>query len=120
MVRDSWSVLLSGVYNASALNGYFVVGSLVLLCVALSGRSPRLSKWLESYRPLSNDSPYAFWKSIIAGVIFGAILVLCLIGVNSMKGAVGKLSVNIAILVLLIGDLAMMWIAVKRFRRRRE
>ena len=116
MVRIGWSVLLSGVYNPSALNDYFVVGSLVLLCVALLGRSPRLSKWLEKYRPLSDDSPYAFWKGIISCLILAAILILCLIGVNSMKGAVGKGPINVAILVLLAGDLLGLWSGVKRFR----
>lgn len=118
-MRDGWWVLLSGVYKPSALNDYFVVGSLVLLCVALSGRWPRLSKWLENYRPISDDSPYVFWKGIISGSILAVVLVLCLIGVNSVKGAVGKLPVNIAILVLLVGDLAAMWSCVRRLRNRR-
>jgi len=119
-VSDGWSVLLSGFYIPSALNDYFIAGSLAVVCIALSGRSPRLSRWLENYRPITDDSPYRFWRGLIACVILAAILILCLIGVNSMKGAVGKLSVNVAILVLLIGDVAAMWSGVRRFRRRRR
>ena len=110
MVKDAWSIA----------NDFVVVGGLAFLCVAFSGRSLRLSQWVASIRPLTHDSSYLLWRGLIASVLLAIILILCLIGVNSMKGAVGKLSVNIAILVLLIGDLAAMWSCVRRLRRLRD
>ena len=69
---------------------------------------------------MTDDSPYFLWKGLICGIIIATVLILCLIGVNSMKGATGKLSVNAAILVLLVGDLLVMWSVVKRLRKRRD
>lgn len=99
---------------------FLIVAPLLLACIPLPVVSSRLRRWGISYRPITDDSPYLAWKGLIAGFLLAGILVLCLIGVNSMKGAVGKLSVNIAILVLLVGDLAAIWSAVKRLRRRRD
>lgn len=110
MVRDGWSVL----------KDYFVVGSLVFVCVAIFGKSPRLSRWLSNLRPITKDSPYFLWRGMLSGVILAVLLILCLIGVNSMKGAVGKLSVNIAILVLLTGDLTIVWSTAKRLWQQRS
>ncbi|HEV2579100.1 MAG TPA: hypothetical protein VGU25_17980 [Acidobacteriaceae bacterium] len=99
---------------------FLIIVPLLLACIPLPAVSSKLRRSGISYRQISDDSPYLFWKGIISSVILAVILVLCLIGVNSMKGAVGKLSVNIAILVLLVGDLAGMWSMVKRLRRRRD
>ena len=106
--------------NGSILNVCFIVVSLVVVFIATFGHSSRFSEWVNSWRPLTSDSAYGLWRGLIACVLMAALLILCLIGVNSMKGAVGKLSVNIAILVLLVGDLAAMWSGVKRLRKRRD
>ena len=103
----------------SILSDYFVVASLVVVSIATFGRPSRLSEWVNSWRAITDDSPYALWKGLISGIILAAVLVLCLIGVSSMKGAVGKLPVNGAILVLLVGDLVGMWSTVRRLRNRR-
>lgn len=98
---------------------FLIVAPLLLACIPLPGVSSRLRRWGISYHPITDDSPYLMWKGIISGAILAGILILCLIGVNSMRGAVGKLPVNIAILVLLVGDLAAMWSMVRRRRNRR-
>jgi hypothetical protein len=85
----------------SILSDYFVVASLVVVSIATFGRPSRLSEWVNSWRAITDDSPYALWKGLISGIILAAVLVLCPIGVSSVKGAVGKLPVNIAILILL-------------------
>jgi glycerol uptake facilitator-like aquaporin len=110
VVRSGWPLLNLG----------FVVASFVVVFIATFGRPSRLSKWVNSWRPITDDSPYALWKGLISGIILAALLVLCLIGVNSMKGAVGKFPVNIAILILLVGDLLGMWSVVRRFKRSRS
>jgi hypothetical protein len=69
---------------------------------------------------MTDDSPYLLWRGLISGVIIATVLILCVIGVNSMKGAMGKVSVNIAISVLLVGDLLIVWSCVKRLRRSRS
>jgi hypothetical protein len=105
------------VVKGTILGDYFIVGSLVLLCVALFGPSTKWSRWVNSLRPITDDSPYFLWKGLISSVIIAVVLIFCLVGVNSMKGAVGKVSVNIAVSVLLIGDLLILGKSVKRLRR---
>jgi hypothetical protein len=95
---------------------FLIVCPLLLACIPLLG----LPRGLEiGLRPMSASSPWFLWRGLISTIILAVILVLCLIGVNSMKGAVGKLSVNIAILVLLAGDLAILWHALKQLRNLR-
>lgn len=99
---------------------FLIVAPLLLACIPLPSVSTRLRRWGISYRPITDDSPYSLWRGLIASFILAGILILCLIGVNSMKGAVGKVSVNIAILVLLVGDLLVMWKCVTRLRKLRD
>lgn len=109
MVGDSWSVV----------NDYFVVSSLLVLCVVLVGRSSRLNKRLGRTGRIALNSPAHLSREIVTGVILAVVLILCLVGVNSMNGDVGKASINIALLVMLAGDLTILWDVVKRHRQRK-
>ena len=106
--------------RGATFGDYFTVVSLVLVCIAIFMPSTKWGRWVASIRPITDDSPYLLWKGMISSVIIAVVLILCLIGVNSMKGAVGKISVNIAIMVLLIGDLVALWSCVKRLRKLRN
>ncbi len=57
------------------------------------------------------------WKGLISSVLVAALMVLCMIGVYSMKGATGKLSVYVALMVML--TLAV-WVFVKAVKQLRQ
>lgn len=99
---------------------FLIVAPLLLACIPLPAVSSKLRRSGISFRQVADDSPYLLWKGLISCTILAVVLILCLIGVNSMKGAVGNVSVNIAISVLLVGDLAAFWNGVKRLRKRRD
>jgi hypothetical protein len=99
---------------------FLIVAPLLLACLPLFVRDPTLRRWGISCRPRAGLSSSFLWQGLISSIVMAPILVLCLIGVNSMKHAVGKISVNIAIGILLAGDLYVLQKAVKQLRNRRR
>ncbi len=59
------------------------------------------------------------WKGLISSVLLAALMILCMIGVYSMKGATGKLSVYIALMVMLTLAVCVFVKSVKQLRNSR-